>query len=84
MQSLNKKELILLELQITETRLQKVVRTDGRTDGGPTGGRSGHITRPAFAKTTQVKISLNVSYCDRSGLVEKRAIFKIFSIHLVE
>ena len=32
-------------------------RTDGRTDG-QTDGRSGPITRPAFAKATQVKMSV--------------------------
>ena len=35
----------------------KVLGTDGRTDG-----RSGPITRPAFAKATQVKIKLEKLY----------------------
>ena len=61
MQSLNKKEWKLLELQITQTRHPKSVadrRTDGQTDG-----RSGPTTRPAFAKATQVK---NMFLCSQT------------------
>ena len=39
----------------------KVLKTDGETDGqtdGQTDGRSGPTTKPAFAKATQVEISL--------------------------
>ena len=64
-QSLNIKERKLLELQITQTRHPKVLRTDGRTDewtnkqtNERTDGRSGPTTRPAFAKATQVKIPM--------------------------
>ena len=46
MQSLNKKEQKLFELQITQIRHPKVLWTDGQ---------GGSITLPAFAKATQVK-----------------------------
>ena len=49
MQRFNKKELKLLELQITQTRHPKSA-ADERMDG-----RSGPIARPVFAKATQVK-----------------------------
>ena len=52
MQSMNKKEWKLLELQITQTRHPKVLQADRQTDV-ETGGQSRPITRPA--KAMQIK-----------------------------
>ena len=54
MQSSNKKDWKILELQIKQTRHPKSV-ADGQMDG-----RSEPTTRPAFAKATQVTIMINV------------------------
>ena len=56
MQSFDKKEWKLLELQITQLGTPKVLRKDERTNRR-TNGRSGPTTRPAFAKVTQEKNS---------------------------
>ena len=50
-----------LELQISQSRHPKVLRTDGRPDKRRdlrTDGRNGSSSRPAFAKVTQVKMQV--------------------------